>query len=251
MPFSPPALVSQPDAEREELRSYLGAAYDDTRLQRWQEVLDEEYAEIGDEARLYRTSEAYLYNLTAFAMSETKLPYLEELLRHVPRGGEVLDYGCGIGSDGLMLIDAGYRVSFADFDNPSSRYLRWRLEQRGLNAPVYDLDREPPPMGFDGVYAFDVIEHVAEPEALLAEMESRARVVALNLLEDDAGDTPLHRSLPIPALVDRAARLRLLSYTRHHGGRSHLLVYSPDRAQGAARLRSLLRARIGRLRRSS
>ena len=59
----------------------------------------------------------------------------------------MLDYGCGIGSDGLALIEAGYEVTFADFDNPSTRYLRWRLEQRGLDAPVHDLDRERRPTG--------------------------------------------------------------------------------------------------------
>ena len=77
----------------------------------------------------------------------------------MPPGSRLLDYGCGIGSDGLMLLEAGYRVEFADFDNPSTEYLRWRLEQRGFDAPVHDLDKDVPD-GFDAAYAFDVIEHV-------------------------------------------------------------------------------------------
>ena len=92
-------------------------------------------------------------------MTGTKLPYLRELARHVPPGSRLLDYGCGIGSDGLLLLEAGYRVEFADFDNPSTEFLRWRLERRGLDAPVHDLDKEVPD-GFDAAYAFDVIEHV-------------------------------------------------------------------------------------------
>ncbi len=139
----PPALSSSCDPAREqaELREYLGGSYDHSRLQQYERVLDDEQRRIGDEQRLYRTSEAYLYNLTAFAMTGTKLPYLEELVAAVPPGARLLDYGCGIGSDGLCLLEAGYRVSFADFDNPSTRYLRWRLERRGMDADIYDLDQ--------------------------------------------------------------------------------------------------------------
>src|SRR4051794_17454798 len=157
-------------------------------------------------------------------MTGTKDPYLRALIQHVPPGGSLLDYGCGIGSDGLLLLEAGYRVAFADFDNPSTRYLRWRLEQRGIQAPVYDLDNDSVPIGFDGAYAFDVIEHVDDPFGFLAEMESRSRVVAVNLLEEEPNDQELHRRLPIREIVDHATRHRMLSYRRLHGIRSHLLV---------------------------
>ena len=180
-------------------------------------------------------------------MSQTKLPYLRTLLRHVPEGGSLLDYGCGIGSDGLLLAGVGYEVAFADFDNPSTAYLSWRLRRRGLKASVYDLGAEVPG-GFDAAFAFDVIEHVEDPFELLAQLEARAGIVAVNLLEDDGNDTSLHRSLPIRALTGHAARRGLLSYTRHHRGRSHLLVYAPARDGGPlARARAHARAWRGRL----
>jgi SAM-dependent methyltransferase len=243
-------MEAQPEREREELRKYLGADYEESRLRLWRQVLEEEREEVADEATLYRTSAAYLYNLTGFAMTGTKVPYLRALNRAVPPGASLLDYGCGIGSDGLLLLEAGYRVAFADFDNPSTRYLRWRLDRRGLEAPVYDLDRDAVPGGFDASFAFDVIEHVDDPVGLLSEMESRARLVAVNLLEHDPADTSLHRELPIGELIDRATRFRLLRYSRHHDGRSHLLLYAPERAHGLDRLRSrVVRAR-GRVLRS-
>jgi SAM-dependent methyltransferase len=249
---TPNDLVLEPENEREELRAYLGDGYDEERLRRWQQTLERETEEIADEPTLYRTSEAYLYNLTAFAMTGTKLPYLKALARHVPHGGSLLDYGCGIGSDGLLLLEAGYRVAFADFDNPSTRYLKWRLERRGIEVPVYDLDREVVPDGFDAAYAFDVIEHVDDPYEFLGEMESRAQVVAVNLLEDDPADTSLHHELPIGNLIEHAAGLKVLSYGRYHGGRSHLLVYTPVRTRGLSRLRSrisVVRGRFGPSRR--
>lgn len=200
---------------------------------------------MADEATLYRTSEAYLYNLTAFAMWDTKQPYLELLARSLPPPARLLDYGCGIGADGLALIEAGYRVDFADFDNPSTRYLRWRLRRRGLQATIYDLDQSPPPPGYDLAFAFDVIEHVEDPHAFLDEMESRADHVLVNLLEEDAEDTSLHHSLPIAGIVTRAAERDLRAYRRYHEGRSHVLLYRTEPARGVAALRSRLRGRLG------
>ena len=233
------------DRERDELRAYLGEEYDEGRLIRYQETLDEEWASCGDEAAFYRSSRGYLYNLTAFAMTGTKVPYLEELTRHVRPGSRVLDYGCGIGSDGLMLLEAGYRVEFADFANPSTEYLRWRLRRRGLEAPVHHLDREVPG-GFDAAYAFDVIEHVDDPLAFLAEMESRAVLVEVNLLDPDPFDQDLHRELPVRDLVRHAARRRLVGYRLLHG-RSHLVVYRPGEGGALARAAGALRVARVRL----
>jgi 2-polyprenyl-3-methyl-5-hydroxy-6-metoxy-1,4-benzoquinol methylase len=237
------------DRERAELRAYLGDDYDERRLQQYDRVLEEEFAEVGDEDAFYRESRSYLYNLTAFAMTGTKLPYLRELTRRVPPGARVLDYGCGIGSDGLMLLDAGYRVEFADFDNPSVEYLRWRLARRGVDAPVHDLD-DGVPGGFDAAYSFDVIEHVPDPFRFLAELESRGRLVMVNLLEPEADDIALHHELPVDELLARCARGRIAYYGIHHG-RSHLVAYSAVPAGPVRRALNRLRLAAGRLGRES
>ncbi|MFL5907872.1 MAG: class I SAM-dependent methyltransferase [Solirubrobacterales bacterium] len=236
--------------ELQELREYLGPAYDHAKLQGYKALVENEYRESGDEGTFYRTSEAYLYDLTAFAASGTKVPYLRMLVAQLPARARLLDYGCGIGSDGLLLLEAGYEVVFADYDNPSTRYLRWRLERRGLDAPIYDLDREEVPGGFDAAFAFDVIEHADDPFAFLTELESRGGIVAVNLLEQDPRDTSLHRELPIQALLKHAVRCRLLRYARLHQGRSHLVVYLPEPAKGWQQVRSravLWRVRLRRL----
>jgi SAM-dependent methyltransferase len=213
--------------------------------------LEAEAAGIGDERSFYRTSEIYLYDLTAFAMSGTKDPYRRAIHRLAQPGTRLLDYGCGIGADGLRLLESGYRVEFADFANPSVEFLRWRLARRGLEAPVHDLDLDVP-AGFDLAYAFDVIEHVEDPWAFLAELEARAELVVVNLLAPVPGDTALHRKLPIPAILRHAERRGLRHYRRHHG-RSHLIAYqggvSRRRLGRAERVRSALERRTGARRR--
>lgn len=238
--------IFDPAREEQELREYLGEAFDLDRLWRYQEQLDREFEQADDEDEFYRSSEGYLYNLTVFAMTATKLPYLRELTGLVRAPARLLDYGCGIGSDGLMLLEAGYQVEFADFNNPSTDYLRWRLAHRGLSAAIHDIDKGVP-SGFDAAYAFDVIEHVRDPFAFLAEMEARARVVEVNFLEPEPDDQELHYELPISALLGHSAQHRILYYRVFHA-RSHLVVYESASAAKPGRLLSRLRLAAGRVR---
>lgn len=236
----------------DELRAYLGPSYDERRLREHVQEVEAEEEAAADEASFYRSSTAYLYDLTVFAMTGTKTPYLQRLRRWVPPPARLLDYGCGIGSDGLRLLDQGYQVGFADFDNPSTAYLRWRLEQRGHSADVYDLDRGVPG-GFDAVYCFDVIEHLDDPFGLLAELEQRAAVVAVNFLEPTPHDTHVHKPLPIDRLLEHVNRHELLSYDLLHG-RSHFVIYRPRRAGSvrgmtekfSRRVRDAVDHRVGR-----
>jgi SAM-dependent methyltransferase len=231
-----------PDRELAELRAYLGDDFDLDRLQRHRAGVEEDFARLGTH-RFYRESDAYFFDLSVFAMSRTKEPYLAALTRAVAPPARVLDYGCGIGADGLLLLEAGYEVEFADFPSPSTEYLRWRLAHRGLEAPVHDLDTAPPGSGFDLAFAFDVVEHAPDARALLGELESRARLVLVNFLEED--DNPLHERLDLPALLDHAAAHGLRSYRVHHG-RSHVVLYAPGRRGrliAAARARSQARRR--------
>jgi SAM-dependent methyltransferase len=247
VPPVPGAVINlDPERELDDLRTYLGDAYDNTALQQYERTLEEEFAGCDDESAFYRTSQGYLYNLTAFAMTGTKVPYLRELTRHVPPESRVLDYGCGIGSDGLLLLEAGYRVEFADFDNPSAAFLRWRLERRGFDAPVHDLDKQVPG-GFDAAFAFDVIEHVPDAFAFLAEMEQRAALVEVNLLAPVPFDQDLHHELPIKEILQHAAQRRLVSY-RVLYGRSHLVLYRPETSGPAGRALGRARLAFGRAR---
>jgi GT2 family glycosyltransferase len=220
-----PTFLAAWEAEREhaELRAYLGSEYDHQRLVHHRETVERQLTEIGDEPAFYRRGDAYLYDLTAFAMSGVKEPYRALIEGLVPAGSRLLDYGCGIGSDGLRLLEAGFTVEFADFDSPSTQYLRWRLEQRGVAAPIYDLDADIPG-GFALAYAFDVLEHVDDPFALLAELEERAEIVVVNLLEDAASGSALHRDVPVRRILAHARRQGLVHH-RRHAGSSHLVAY--------------------------
>ena len=111
-------------------------------------------------------------------------------------------------------------------------FLRWRLERRGLQAPVYDLEHDEIPAGFDATFAFDVIEHVDDPFAFLGRMESLARLVRGQLARVAArgGREPAAPRPPDHASCSHARPRRApFAYERHHK-RSHLVLYGPGSA---------------------
>jgi GT2 family glycosyltransferase len=223
--FAPSYLDAfEAEQERDELERYLGSDFDEKLLFGHQQLVEAEERAAPDELTFYRTSRGYLYDLTAFAMTGTKRPYREAIRQRIGPGSRLLDYGCGIGSDGLRFLAAGYDVEFADFDNPSTTYLRWRLNERGFTAAVHDVERELP-SGFELVYSFDVIEHVEDPFGFLATLESTADLVAINFLEPIPDDVHLHKPLPVSALLSHVTRHGLVHYSRHHAGRSHFVIY--------------------------
>lgn len=215
---------TDPEREWSELRAYLGPAFDTRLAEQHEQAVIDEWEAASSEEELYRTSHAYLYDLTAFATHPTKLPYHDAIVAAFPDGARLLDVGCGIGWDGLRLLEAGYDVSFADFDNPSVAYLRWRLERRGLSATVHDLDAGPLPGDHDLTYCFDVLEHVADPFALLGRMEGTAAQVLVNVLEPEPGETPVHHALPVDAVLAHVRERGLLQHDLLNV-RSHLVRY--------------------------
>src|SRR5206468_1375796 len=120
----------------------------------------------------------------------------------------------------------GYLVDFADFRNPSVAYLEWRLRRRGHSAQIHNVE-ERVPKGFDAAYSFDVVEHVSDPFAFLRELEDRASLVLVNLLEFDQNEHDLHHRLPVEDLLAYVARRQLLSYQFLHGS-SHVVAYRPQ-----------------------
>ena len=91
--------------------------------------------------RFFRSTPHYLSNLLIWHESGHRPPYVAKALPWLRQlhARVICDVGCGIGSDGLRFLEAGYRVLFCEFDNPASRFLRWRLRLRQHHA------RNPPP----------------------------------------------------------------------------------------------------------
>lgn len=227
-----------------ELVAYLG---DKFRLD-WFNSTD---AKVADEAKkyadmqsFYAESDIYLYHLLIAFLEGWKRPCFAHLLSLTAGMGAVtvLDYGCGIGCDGLWLLDAGYRVSFADVAGQSLDFLRWRLWTRRYVVPVYEIDATR----FDEqtvecpraqiVWCMDVLEHLPEAQQrwLLHEQLPRlGDIVFVNLVDDHEADGVVHYALDIEDLTQGVCTqwqgqcfIRdFYTGTMAHGGKIRLLGY--------------------------
>jgi len=92
------------------------------------------------------------------------------IARCVPGGSRILDYGCGTGSTARALHDLGYLVTAADVSDHALAACR------DEHLPTLDLrTHRPDTRSADAILAGDVLEHVHDDEALLADFSSWLR----------------------------------------------------------------------------
>lgn len=180
-------FFTDPNAELEFYFQEKGWAFNRSLLGGHDKPVEEEFARYlakgKTQADFWSEAEIALYHGIAFGEDQWKEPYRRILRELFPAPLKLLDYGCGVGSDGLKFQAAGYEVSFADLEGKSLEFLRWRLEQRGLKNKVYSVDIPK----HDLVYAFDVIEHFADYKEPLEKLAGLGKTVFVNLLTRVSG----------------------------------------------------------------
>lgn len=93
-------------------------------------------------------------------------------------GKNVLEVGCGIGTDTLQFAKSALNVAAFDISPESIRLASERAKLSGVtNVQFYchdisDSELEPPIPAFDLVYSFGVLHHVPRPEKILRAMNS-------------------------------------------------------------------------------
>lgn len=64
---------------------------------------------------------------------------------------------------------------FCEFENPSSRFLRWRLQQRNREATCVQPHEIASITGVDTLWAMDVLDHLLDPQATLHPLLNQVR----------------------------------------------------------------------------
>lgn len=111
-----------------------------------------------------------------------------------------LDFGSGIGTGALCLLQAGMKVDCADIATELLKFVEFRISQRGQSVGIINLN-EGMPQGeerYDLITCFDVFEHVLDPYAKLLELEallSPGGCLITNLMKDSSDpNRPMHVS---------------------------------------------------------
>lgn len=130
-------------------------------------------------ADFFRSSEAYLYNLTIWQASGHRPPYVAQAERLLARHEitTIIDLGCGIATDTLALAGLGHTLTPVDYDSPSTRFARWRLRRAGYDDTIHQPDLLPEGLAPDALWAIDTLDHIPDLDTQLSPLLTRCRLV--------------------------------------------------------------------------
>lgn len=120
----------------------------------------------------YCQAENYIFDLAQWHMSDGLKQQTQRIVDFCRQQKlrRLLDYGCGIGEDGIALAEAGFEVTLADVPGKTLQFARWRVQQRGLQVhfiEIWDGDDSPLQETYDGIICLEVLEHLWNPPAIL------------------------------------------------------------------------------------
>jgi len=93
-----------------------------------------------------------------------------------PRGGALLDIGCGTGNFLAAARAEGYQVTGIELDRNAARFAKEKLDlQRVLPLAIADFSKQYPEERFDVVTFFEVLEHQAAPMEFVERIRSCVR----------------------------------------------------------------------------
>jgi 2-polyprenyl-3-methyl-5-hydroxy-6-metoxy-1,4-benzoquinol methylase len=142
----------------------------------------------------------------------------ERHLSCVPAAGTVLDYGAGSLREAFEMAQRGFRVTAVDLDLPVLKSFAADYDWSGVRYRPELLDQVPTAGQFDLITAFDVIEHLQDPEAqAIAVFRSILAPTGLMFCT-----VPNRRTLP-----EIATRMALRAGKRVPSGEAHLQFKSP------------------------
>ncbi len=162
------------EAVIEELIEFTGLPEAEVRARVGTQVLGtaESYeARPGDDVTWYRDTDAYLFELANWEGCE----FRDALATKMGEGLAgvrlpVLEYGFGIGSFVLRLVDEGLCVVACDANARNTDFLRFRVERRGLGNKVAVVSPDEALVekeGYGMISCQHVLEHVEDPHGLL------------------------------------------------------------------------------------
>jgi SAM-dependent methyltransferase len=163
-----------------------------------------------------------------FSQAKTHALLLERVMIEVPRGGRILEAGCGLAFLSKLLSDAGYAMTAGDIDTDVLEAAR----TSGLSSPavsfvkadLFALADGHAGRGYDAIIHSGVLEHFSDNEIVSAFEQQRqiAAKLIFKIPNVKTKMTPAHfgneRFLTNSAWVDLAKR----------GGYTSVRIYGGD-----------------------
>lgn len=154
------------DFKGEDIESVIAKVKDGVRLiaEEWLKKNPKTDREIKD---FYKRTENYIYDLALWHVT-TRRGFDIQLLLDVRRLNvkTILDFGCGIGQNSIMLAREGYDVTMADLKSHTLDFAKHRFTKHKIPHRVWQVDVKdmPPLKKYDVIISYDVLEHLPKGE---------------------------------------------------------------------------------------
>ena len=115
----------------------------------------------------YKETENYIFELAWWHRGLERKHLTATTIKICERNDskKILDFGCGIGQDGISLAEAGFDVTLADLPGKTFDFAKWRVKRKGLKVGLVNSDELNEK--YDTILCFDVLEHLWEPNQMV------------------------------------------------------------------------------------
>ena len=177
----------------DEVKKYYGKEfqpyYDSSweLAKRWNDEQPRTKEEIDE---FYKHANEYVYNLMVWFQSGDRTSFKKVIDRLISDYSikSVIDYGCGVGNDGLYFLSKKLETYFIDYDCPASSFLRWRLREKNIASRFFDVETLQKFPEADMFWAIDVLEHMMDPLEVVRKVSSKCKIFAhRSRFNDSAG----------------------------------------------------------------
>ncbi len=117
----------------------------------------------------YRTTDYFLYELIyweALKSKQTEFRKLYYLCRKM-KIDKLVDFGGGVGGLSIFMASWGLRCDYLDVPGKTFDFAKWRFKRRNLEIQLYSDAGALPLSRYDGVVAYDVLEHLFNIEEVI------------------------------------------------------------------------------------
>jgi 2-polyprenyl-3-methyl-5-hydroxy-6-metoxy-1,4-benzoquinol methylase len=120
--------------------------------------------------QFYKQTKAYIWDLGAWHLwgtdgkRQSDVAMVQQMKdAHVKT---ILDFGGGVGMNGMMMARAGFDVTVADLDSTTLAFAKFRAERHNVKMKFWKSDVEPmpPEPKYDVILCLDVLEHLPQKE---------------------------------------------------------------------------------------
>lgn len=158
-------------SREEALKRCINAAKDNAK--NWIQSNPETPQEVEN---FYTNSTIYIFDLMwwhSITMGLSPLRRINVLEFALTQGiKNYLDYGCGVGSTGILFAKHGLEVTLTDIGHKVLKFAAWRFKKRNLNVNVINFSEKLPKSNYELISAFDVLEHLVNIEVLVINIYS-------------------------------------------------------------------------------